>query len=136
MELVTSYFGRQKELRKAGYKIVSVSRFNPRYCHIDVDLKIFAPRPDMINMEKGKYNVEFQKILQKIDIDFVRSYLRDLEKRGYVKLALCCYEVDVNTCHRKQVGEYLAIKLMQEIQEFRPEPASKNPEVRQNDLFK
>ncbi len=134
MELVTSYFGNQKALRKAGFKICSVARYNPKYCTIDVDLKMFAPTAQMLSMPLDEYDKLFQIILKKIDINFVRSYIRDLEKRGYDKLALCCYEADVNDCHRKEVGEYLSIKLMQEIKEF-GHFESKNPKTQQNKMF-
>jgi len=122
MEIVTSYFGNQKALRKAGFKIGSIARYNPRFCTVDLSLPQFAPTGAMLKMSTEQYNIHFQKILKNIDINFIRSYLRDLEGRGYEKLALCCYEADINECHRKQVGEYLSIKLMREIKEFEKEP--------------
>ena len=134
MEICTSYYANQKALRKAGFKICSISVGDSRWCPPDVSLKMFAPTRAMLSMSTEKYDKHFTKILEKIDIDFVRSYLRDLEKRGIKKMALCCHEPDHHECHRKRVGEYLSIKLMQEIKEF-GHFESKNPKTEQSTMF-
>lgn len=134
MELVTSYYSNQKKLRAAGFKICSVSVGDSRFCPPDVSLKMFAPTRAMLSMDTEDYNREYTKILKKIDIALVRSYIRDLEKRGVDKLALCCHEADHHTCHRKRVGEYLSIKLMTEIKEFGLFE-SKNPATEQKTMF-
>ena len=132
MEICTSYYANQKKLRAAGFKICSISVGNSRFCPVDVEMKMFAPTRPMLSMTPENYDKHFTIILQKIDINFVRSYIRDLESRGIDKMALCCHEADHNDCHRKRVGEYLSIKLMQKIEEF---GLSKNPKVQQNSMF-
>ena len=134
MEICTSYYANQKALRKAGFKICSISVGDSRWCPPDVSLKMFAPTRAMLHMSQEDYDSEFTKILKKVDIDFVRSYIRDLEKRGITKMALCCHEADHHTCHRKRVGEYLSIKLMTEIKEF-GHFESKNPKAEQKSMW-
>jgi len=105
--LYTSYFGNSSKLRKEGIAIVSIARFNPKYM---TDLAGWclsvAPRAEMLRMSEEKYEREFLKILN--DVDPGEIYHKVMEKaEGFDGVALCCYEKDINDCHRKTVGEWL-----------------------------
>jgi hypothetical protein len=113
--VVTSYFGQARNLRSEGFAIVSVARFSPAWCKPDTRLIQLAPTADMLKMEWNKYDRLYQEILKRVDLTLVKSILSQ-----YNKSALCCWEKDVNDCHRLQAGEFLSAKLGIEIKEFVP----------------
>lgn len=117
MKYVTSYFGNQKKLRAKGFKIVSIAVGQPRYMSIDGEFSPLAPRREMLSMSQEMYDREMDKILKKVDVKLLKSYLRTLMQRGYDKIAFCCHEKDHFTCHRLKVAEWLRTQGMT-IEEF------------------
>jgi hypothetical protein len=114
MIIVTSYFGNQKALRREGYTICSVARYDPEWCKTDTKLIQLAPTSDMLKMtDWNVYDAKYQEILKRVDLKFVKAILSQ-----YSKIALCCWEKNLNECHRKQAGEFLSAKLGIEIKEF------------------
>lgn len=126
MEIKTSYFAQARNLRKEGYRIISIARFNPSFVKVDTTLLQLAPTPDMLKMAWSDYQVKFDSILRKVDLKLLQHLLS-----GYSKNALCCYEKDRTFCHRKIVGEFIQNKLGIEVTEFvpinQPKPKKEKP---------
>lgn len=129
-EIVTSYFGQAKNLRKEGYRIISISRYNPQFCKVDTTLIQLAPTAAMLKMSWSQYDILYQEILKKVDLRIVKNVLSQ-----YNKSALCCYEKDVNDCHRREAGIFLSQKLGIEIREFVPinQPKPKKEKIQKPD---
>jgi len=136
MEIYTSYFGNVKKLRAAGVKMISISRFNPRYVTVDADMKDFAPTAEMLKMSTADYDREYQKILESLDKVKVKDYFsKILPGAGIKAVALCCYEKNIDECHWKKVMEYLN-DLGYSVTEFgsaEKKPAA--PEATQQSMF-
>lgn len=107
IKLYVSYFGNAKKLRAADCAIVSIARYNPRFLsNLDGWLKYVAPRGDMLKMSREDYDVEYAKILKRLD---PRKVFSDAMKcaGSHQAVALCCYEKDWNDCHRQTVANWL-----------------------------
>jgi len=107
IKLYTSYFGNAKKLRAAGCAIISIARYNPKFIR---DLNgwcvSIAPTAEMLSMAQEDYDREMKAILAKADA--ARFYAEFTKRAGrYDSVALCCYEKNINECHRKLVGEWL-----------------------------
>lgn len=115
-EIVTSYFAQAKNLRKEGYRVISIARFESKYQRADTGLIDLAPTADMIHMEDWEqYQIRYGKILLKADWKLITNILLQ-----YSKNALCCHEKDREHCHRKLAGEFIAKQTGLEIKEFVP----------------
>lgn len=112
-EVVTSYFRNQKALKREGYTICSIARYDPKWCKVDTKLIILAPTSDMLKMEWSLYDKKYQEILKRVDLKFVKAIFSQ-----YSKIALCCWEKSINDCHRREAGIFLSEKLGIEIKEF------------------
>lgn len=123
MEIVTSYFGNAKALKREGFTICSIARYDPDWMKPDTKLIQLAPTSDMLKMEWSKYDKLYQEILRKVDLKFTANILRQ-----YEKVALVCWEKDVNDCHRKHAAEFLSVKFSIDIPEFvDPSPVKEKP---------
>jgi hypothetical protein len=81
-------------------------------------------------MSLSQYDILYREILKKVDLRIVKDVLSQ-----YNKSALCCYEKDINDCHRLDAAKYLSKKLGIEIREFVPinQPKSKKEKVQKPD---
>ena len=106
MKIYTSYFANRKKLESQNIEVVAISRGKPRGWR-GRSYDQLAPTWQMLKMSDDDYEREYQKILaSNSQEDFITFLSKGLEK-GCVGVALCCWEKDINDCHRKEVGEWL-----------------------------
>ena len=118
MKIYTSYHAKTSELRKKGITVISISRYRPRFISAGLieEYKDLAPGGYMLKMNQEDYDIELQKILDKLNPEKVISDLINLSEGK--DIALTCYEKDRNTCHRKEVGEWLEKNLQIVVEEY------------------
>tara|TARA_R110000824_G_scaffold344774_1_gene531397 strand:+ start:161 stop:577 length:417 start_codon:yes stop_codon:yes gene_type:complete len=118
MKIYTSYYGQFKRLIKNNILPISVSLFNPKYLKKDikVSLKYLAPRYKMLKMTEEQYIPEYVKLLQNIN---PKRVIEDLEQASQGKdVALMCYEIPSDFCHRHMIADWLNKKTKFEITEW------------------
>ena len=117
MKIFTSYHAKVKELTEIGLTPISISVQFPRYSTIKYSqYLLLAPTYPMLKMSSELYDIEFKKILGKLNPVTVHKDLVTLSQGK--DIALLCYEKDVNTCHRQKVGEWLESKLQIMVEEI------------------
>ena len=104
MELYTSYFGNLKTLEKDKIKPIGIAVRPPAWFH-GTSYLLLAPRYDMLRMPIKQYDVEFQKILKRLNINTVMDDLKRFSQGR--RAALLCFEKDRNDCHRLQVAQWI-----------------------------
>ena len=126
MKIYTSYFGNKKALDKAGIMVVSVARWQPRYCPVACVMLDVAPTVYMLKEATSEqYDAEYQKILSRLDVP---GFIKRLEiASGGKDVALCCYEKPGEFCHRHVLAEYLTKQTGIEIEEFVAAPPTPPP---------
>lgn len=126
MKIYTSYFGNKKALDKAGIMVVSVARWQPRYCPVACVMLDVAPTAYMLKEATSEqYDAEYQKILSRLDVP---GFIKRLEiASGGKDVALCCYEKPGEFCHRHVLAEYLTKQTGIEIEEFVAAPPTPLP---------
>lgn len=126
MKIYTSYFGNKKALDKAGIMVVSVARWQPRYCPVACVMLDVAPTVYMLKEATSEqYDAEYQKILSRLDVP---GFIKRLEiASGGKDVALCCYEKPGEFCHRHVLAEYLTKQTGIEIEEFVATPPTPLP---------
>jgi len=98
--IYTSYYANAKSLQKNGIEIVAISRGKPSW-FTGRSLDCLAPTWNMLKMSEEEYDKEYDKILNRNNAKRIVDFL------GEKDVALCCWEKDVNDCHRKRVAEWL-----------------------------
>lgn len=137
MRIYTSYFARQKKLRTAGIKTVSIAIKQPTFFYGPQYLPL-APPWSLVRGVKyeGKsqewYDKHFTAQLQALNPDEV---VKEIEQLSDGKdIALLCYEKNVDECHRKTVGEWLKNNGY-EVEEWHPPRQRPKPKDTQTLLF-
>lgn len=122
MNIYTSYFGNKKALDKAGVVMVSVARWQPRYCPVPFVALDVAPTVWMLKEATSQqYDEEYKRILSKLDVP---GFIKRLESFGKgADVALCCYEKPGDFCHRHVLAEYITAQTGIEIKEFEAAPS-------------
>ena len=110
MNIFTSYHAKAPQLIEMGLTPISISVQFPTYSKIKYhQYNLLAPRYEMLKMSLDDYDVEFKKILSRLNPVHIHS---DLVKLSQGKdIVLLCFEKDRNECHRHMVGEWLEKKL-------------------------
>ena len=117
MKIYTSFHAKAKQLVEMGITPISISVIFPWYSSIKYDQYLsLAPRRKMLKMSPELYDIEFQKILGRLNPVIVHKDLVTLSQGK--DIALLCYEKDVNDCHRKQVAEWIFKKLQIKVEEI------------------
>lgn len=75
-----------------------------------------APRGDMLKMGEQQYDLEFNKILSKLDAKDIYKQIEALS--GGRDVALLCFERAGSPCHRRMVAEWLEQHLGIEVKEY------------------
>ena len=138
MKIYTSYFSNAARLRKANVEMIGISLFPPKW-FTGVSMKQVAPTRSLFNagpLSDEEYEKRFKaEVLSKVD---AFEFYKMLERFGGGKdVALCCFEKNVNECHRKKVGEWLTRELGIEVLEFGEEekPQIPTPTYEELSLF-
>lgn len=105
MVLYTSYFGRIKDIQRAGLKPVSVSLWVPKWYTGERALELAPAESTLRKYKAGRltndeYLVEFAEVLKKLNPRKVA--------RQFDGCALMCYEKSDDFCHRHLIREWLS----------------------------
>jgi uncharacterized protein YeaO (DUF488 family) len=115
MVIYTSYFAKVKALNKKGIETIGIAVSPPQF-YYGQHYKELAPRFNMLRMSNERYDVEFKKMLSRLD---PKTVVEDLKKLSKGKdIALLCFEKDPLECHRSMVATWLERNLGIEVKEF------------------
>lgn len=116
MKIVTSYFAKQRAFEKEGYVAISVSRYSPKWFRGPVLIDV-APTSFMLSgaCNHEEYLRKYDEILRKLNPKSVVDKIEFLSRGKDV--ALCCYEVPGDFCHRHLLADWLN-KNGYEVKEF------------------
>ena len=117
MEIYTSYFGNQKNLRKAGIMPIGIARWKPRFYN-GVCMYSVAPTTYMLSDMCGQeeYVELYNEILRKRGAHNILNEINALAQGRDV--ALLCYEKPGDFCHRHLLADYLNKELGLNICEY------------------
>lgn len=129
-EIATGYFAKMKEYINDGYAPVSISRFPPENIRC---AKWLTPAPSsalLAGYKAGKipfdkYDENYLNEIKAKEIgiyDELQALIKELEKRGYKKMVLLCYEKDPASCHRSLFSHYMNRHFNLRIHEVGQEP--------------
>jgi len=117
MKIYTSFHAKVKDLTEMGLTPISISVVFPWYSKIKYESYLqLAPRKKMLKLVSEQYDIEFQKILDKLNPVTIYDDLTNLSQGK--DIVLLCYEKDVNDCHRQKVGNWLESKLQIQVEEI------------------
>ena len=128
MKIYTSYFSNAAKLKAANVEMIGIALYPPKW-FVGISLLKVAPTRELFNspnLSDEEYEKRFRKeVLSKQDAMNIHNLL---ERMGGGKdVALCCYEKNINECHRKIVGEWLSEELGIEVPEFGTEVKAPKP---------
>lgn len=103
--LYTSYYAMQKTLRANGLFLISISRYQPRFCRCDAWMPELAPTKEMFDMTQTQYKKAFAQILKALDPHKVMERINRIT--GGKPAVLLCYEAPDDFCHRHLVSAWL-----------------------------
>jgi len=118
MKIYTSYFGNASKLGKAGVRMISVARYQPRFLPNIPKLLNVAPTPFMLSdrCSEELYLKMYDNILFHLKAEDVMREIEMLAKGSDV--ALCCYEKPTDFCHRHILAKWLTEQTRVEVKEF------------------
>lgn len=121
MNIYTSYFSNAKKLTKAGVMIIGIAQFPPKW-FTGVSLKKLAPTASILYEKSDEvYEQRFRsEIIGQLDAKAVLEEIQQIS--GGKDVALCCFEKNVNDCHRKIVGEWLTLNTGVTVEEYKEKP--------------
>lgn len=115
--IYTSYYAKVRSLNVSDMLLVQVSNTKPEWFAYDIlnVANITAPSWSLINKYKSgeigfeEFGEQYLKSLnQKMrKEDFVNKLQQIAEDNNSKMIILLCYEKDINTCHRKFLGDWL-----------------------------
>ena len=133
MKIYTSYFGNLKKLAKEGIKPVAISLYPPKW-YSGAKIGILAPQRPLLKMQEKEYTVAFKEMLSTITTEQIEFVLKQQDEGK--PIALLCYEVPTDFCHRHLVAKWLNKKYGLNVTEFVPKESPKNQTpVEQPKLF-
>lgn len=107
MKIYTSYWAKASALKREGLKLISISRFPPRYVgrnEYETYIKL-APHSYMLKLDHEEYYKHFNRILDALT---PAQVVEDLARiSGGKDVVLLCYEKNICDCHRGRVVEWL-----------------------------
>lgn len=106
MEIFTSYYGRTKQLKKAGIEPVAISRGVPKW-YFGAQYQALAPTWAMMRMTLDQYWERYEEILKSLDPSFVLKEIQECVSADAKGIALVCYEKNPEECHRSAVAKWL-----------------------------
>lgn len=123
--IYTSYYAKVRSLNVSDMLLVQVSNTKPEWFAYDIlnVANITAPSWSLINKYKsGEIGFEefgeqyLQNLNQKMrKEDFVNKLQQVAEDNNSKMITLLCYEKDINTCHRKFLGDWLGNDYLYEL---------------------
>ncbi len=120
MEIYTSYFGRQGQLKQAGIIPIGIALWPPKWFQ-GLHYQVIAPRRYMMKNE-----VTIEQYIQMYKHDVLgmlkpENVLRDIERlSGGKDVALLCYEKPGDFCHRRLFADWMLEQTGLEIPEWEP----------------
>ena len=120
MKVFTSCFANLRNIERMGIVPVSISLFPPKDFN-GPKTKTVAPTWEMLNrykkdFNKEKYIEDFQRILDAVD---AKAFAWELHRLGGGKdVAMCCFEMPGEFCHRRLVANWLTAKFGIEVKEL------------------
>lgn len=106
MEIFTSYYGRTKQLRKAGIEPVAISRGVPKW-YDGASYQALAPTWAMMHMTLDQYWEQYWRILSGLEPNFILGEILQTVSVDANGIALVCYEKNPDECHRSAVAKWL-----------------------------
>ena len=103
--IYVSYYGNYRKFPQ-DFKIVSISRFVPKYMKVDIHALELAPSQTLLNKYKNGYvsDEEYTKIFQEETLEKLN---KENIKEKYDNCILLCYEKTGDFCHRTLVKNWL-----------------------------
>ena len=140
MKIYTGYFAAAKKYRAAGLVCISTARFVPKWETGIAELKLLAPRADMLQLGKFEYEPKFKAILRTLSAAWIMKVIGELSNGQ--DCVLLCYESAAKCktgeefCHRFMIAEWLEKMTGVKIEEYNVEkPEPPKPTVIQGELF-
>lgn len=121
MEIKTGYFAQSKKYKEAGYVVVSITRFPPKWFS-GLNIINLAPSAKLLmDYKSGKidwddFSREYLNYLESL-CDFPKNTLVSLTNTCN-KIVLCCFEKSDSPCHRHILAKYLNETFNFNIEEF------------------
>jgi uncharacterized protein (DUF488 family) len=131
MEVYTSYFAKEKNLKAKGIVPIGIARFPAKFFYGQTIFDL-APRADMLRMPEEQYDREFKKILTRLNPRQIYEQIKRISEGR--DAALLCYEKSGDPCHRYMVADWLNRELGLNIKEFDYVP-KRTSEAIQGSLF-
>lgn len=132
MKIYTSYFANRLKLQNAGIISVSIALYPPRWFR-GIITKYVSPTYDILHntSTEEEYTKRFNsEILNHRD---PKKFIQSLEQTARGKdIALCCFEMPNEFCHRHLVAKWMNEQLGLDIEEY---GISKNPVYEEQSLF-
>lgn len=111
MKIYTSYYKNINFLKAHDVVPVGISRFEPSY--IGINIFELSPSADLLmkyknDKDKSYYIKEFGRQLSLVNIQEITDALEKISSDNDNKdIALCCYEMPDEFCHRHLVAKFL-----------------------------
>ena len=117
--IYTSYFAKVNKLKKENLRLVSISRYFPKWLDKSdfAHLSFLAPNGQLLKDYKDKkidedgYKERYLKQLSdEIGFDSLVKYFKGLDAKSNdqgIDIVLCCYETSYKFCHRHILREFL-----------------------------
>ena len=121
MEIKTGYFAQSKKYIEAGYTVVGITRFPPKWFD-GLNLIMFAPTSTLLKDYKNgdinwdTFSKQYLSYLSTLG-SFTKNALFSLNDT-YDKIVLCCFEKSDSPCHRHILAKYLNETFNFNIEEF------------------
>lgn len=122
MVIKTGYFAQHKRYNKAGYTLIGVVRFVPKW-FTGLNLAELSPSIDLlIDYKQGvvswnEFESSYFKYLND-NKDKIESSLKTIKDSNTDKVVLCCFEKSNEPCHRHILASFLNQNYRLDISEF------------------
>lgn len=117
--LVTSHWGRVKDLSRDNYLIVSIVRKQPLGFAGDIGIPHLAPNKREEKLKGAEFNREYIRKLNTVDVKQSMSIMyRIMLERKKTGVALVGYPENWDECHRKLLAEHYNKHTQKPIKEY------------------
>lgn len=119
MKIYTSYFGNKRLLEENGIVMVGICLYRPKFFS-GYNLSELAPSRELFAMSDAPDEVYVPKFIKEVlgRVNARAIYDKLASIANGKDVALCCYEKENTSCHRKIVAEWLSKELGMEVKEF------------------
>lgn len=126
MKIYTGYYGNMRAY--SGMQCVGISLGTPKWLRPPLpNCRPLNPAGWMLKLERGPYTEAYNTLLEKLDVNNILAFLRQVS--GGKDVVLLCYEKPDDFCHRQLVAEWLQDKAGIEVKEYFAPLTCKKPEA-------